>query len=68
LQNHSRRRFQAITAPIGNVRAKISSIHQAGTESAHDFGFDGSILLQREKTTTNAALICDDNDLEAVRF
>jgi hypothetical protein len=52
----------------GSVRTKIGCIDQTIAQLPQHFCFDSSILFQREQTATDAALICNDNEFEPVRF
>jgi len=68
LQDHSGRRLATAGMLTGNVGAKISGIYQTITQLLQDFRFNRTILLDREETATDTALVRNDNKFEAIRF
>ena len=67
-QDHSRCRFAAIGMLTGNVGTKISCIDQIRSEFMQHFRLDGAILLHRDKSAPDPALIRNDDEFEAFGF
>src|SRR5215470_363675 len=66
LQNHTGRWLAVTGILTRNVGAKIGRIDQAVSQLARNFGFNGSIFVNREKAATDAALIRNHNQLESL--
>src|SRR5205807_1777694 len=68
LKNHFGRRFATRATALGQVRAKVSRVDEIFADLPQNFSLDRAVLLLREITAPDSALIRDDNDFITTRF
>src|SRR5262249_376200 len=65
---HSRRGLAAGGMLSGRIRAVVSSINQTIAKLTQYLRFDGAIFIEREESTPDPALVCDDDQFESLQF
>src|SRR4029079_13429009 len=66
--NHSRSRLTTLRMLFRSIRAVVSCIDQTIAKLPQHFRFNRAILIYREESASDPALICDDDYFESSRF